>query len=74
MFIAITHSKPGQRCMVQLDAYCVPFGTDAQAEAFVSLLRSRIAAPHRLPPLPRQASKPEFCSGKPAVKRPAVQA
>ncbi len=49
MLIAIDHSTAGQPCTVHLDDYHVRFGSDAQAEAFVSQLRKRIAAPHVLP-------------------------
>lgn len=74
MLIAISHSKTNQRCMVRLDGYVVPFGSDAQAQAYVSQLRQRIAAPHPLPRLPRQTPKPELCSGKVPVKRSGVGA
>ncbi|MEK1941935.1 MAG: hypothetical protein AAAB16_16325 [Pseudomonas sp.] len=74
MLIAISHSKADQPCMVRLDGYVVPFGSDAQAQAFVRQLRQRIAAPHSLPLLPRQEPKPEFRSGKLPVKRSGVSA
>ncbi|GLK88496.1 hypothetical protein [Pseudomonas turukhanskensis] len=74
MFIAITHSKAGQRCMVRMDEYTVPFNSEGQAQAFVSLLRQRIEAPHPLPRLPPEAPKPDIRSGKRPVKRSAVSA
>jgi hypothetical protein len=49
MLIAICHSQPGRCCSVRLGDYSVPFSSDAQAEAFVRVLRQRIAARHRLP-------------------------
>jgi hypothetical protein len=49
MLIAIDHGNAGQPCTVHLDDYRVPFGSQAQAEAFVSQLRKRIAAPHVFP-------------------------
>lgn len=52
MFIAISKSAPGQPCTVRLDGYLLPFGSRAQVEEFVSILRKRIAAPHTFPPLP----------------------
>jgi hypothetical protein len=49
MLIAIDHSNAGRPCTVHLGDYHVRFGSDAQAEAFISQLRKRIAAPHVLP-------------------------
>ncbi len=74
MLIAISDSKTDQTCMVRLDGYVLPFGSHAQALAFVSQLRQRIAAPHPLPSLPRQGLKPELRSGKVPVKRSGVSA
>lgn len=62
MLIAICHSQSGLCCSVRLGEYVVPFSSDAQAEAFVRVLRQRIAAPHRLPAVADQASQ----SGAPA--------
>ena len=74
MLIAISQSNADQRYMVRLGEYTVPFSSQAQAQAFVSLLCRRIEAPHSLPCLPRQAPKPDICSGKRLVKRSGVSA
>lgn len=60
MLIAIDHGNAGQPCTVCLDDYRVPFGSAAQAQAFVSQLRKRIAAPHGLPHPLRPAVQSKF--------------
>lgn len=60
MLIAIDHANAGQPCVVHLDDYLVPFASHDQAEAFVSQLRKRIAAPHALPRLPRSTVAGKF--------------
>ena len=60
MLIAIDRANAGQPCVVHLDDYLVPFASHDQAEAFVSQLRKRIAAPHALPRLARSAAAGKF--------------
>lgn len=41
-------ARSGLPWLVQLDRQLVPFRSEAEARAFVSVLRARLDAPHRL--------------------------